>query len=182
MLELVIKEQEVFNSETNTFSTIGETVTLQLEHSLVSMSKWEAIFEKPFLAAGERSREEVLTYIGCMILTPGIDPSVVNTFSNDELRRIDEYIVSKQSATTFGDLPKRNKSSGETITSELVYYWMVAFNIPFECQTWHLNRLFSLIRILNLKQEKPQKMSRAEIARRNSELNEKRKAALGTSG
>ena len=182
MLELVIKEQEVFNAEDNTFSTTGWSGTLQLEHSLVSMSKWEAIFEKPFLAAGEKTREETLVYVGCMILTPGIDPNVANEFSNRDLRAVDEYIVSKQSATTFGDLPKRNKSSGETITSELVYYWMVAFNIPFECQTWHLNRLFSLIRILNLKQDKPQKMSRAEIARRNSELNEKRKAQLGTSG
>lgn len=182
MLELVIKEQEVFNSETNTFTATGWSGTLQLEHSLLSMSKWEAIFEKPFLAAGEKTREQTLAYVGCMILTPGIDPSIVDKFSNSDLRTVDEYIVSKQSATTFGDLPKRNKSSGETITSELVYYWMVAFNIPFECQTWHLNRLFSLIRILNLKQEKPTKMSRAELSRRNAELNEQRKAALGTSG
>ena len=110
-----------------------------------------------------------------MILTPGIDPSIVDKFSNSDLRIVDEYIVSKQSATTFGDLPQRNKSSGETITSELVYYWMVAFNIPFECERWHMNRLFSLIRILNLKQDKPQKMSRNEIARRNAELNAQRR-------
>lgn len=182
MLELVIKEQEVFNSEDNTFTTNGWSGTLQLEHSLVSMSKWEAIFEKPFLSKGEKTREETLAYVGCMILTPGVNPNVVNHFSNYDLKLVDEYIVSKQSATTFGDLPERNKSSGEKITSELVYYWMVAFNIPFECESWHLNRLFSLIRILNLKQEKPKNMSRAEIARRNADLNAQRKAALGTTG
>lgn len=182
MLELVIKEQEVFNAEDNTFSTTGWSGTIQLEHSLLSVSKWESNFEKPFLAKGEKTRDETLAYVGCMILTPGVDPSIVNQFSNYELKTVDEYIVSKQSATTFGDLPQRNKSSGETITSELIYYWMVAFNIPFECERWHLNRLFSLIRILNLKQEKPQKMSRNEIARRNAELNAQRKEALGTSG
>ena len=181
MLTISLINQDFFDAETSEFIEYPD-MEIQLEHSLISMSKWESLFEKPFLAPGQRSRDEVLSYIGCMILTPGIDSSVVNRLGNNELSLIDAYISSKQSATTFGDLPARNKSSGETITSELIYYWMVAFNIPFECQTWHLNRLFSLIRILNLKQEKPKKMSRAEISARNAELNAKRRAALGTSG
>lgn len=181
MLKISLIDQEFFDSSTMEFVQYPD-VELELEHSLLSMSKWEAIFEKPFLSGKERNREEALTYVSCMILTPGIDHSIVERFTQVELAMVNQYVTSKQSATTFGDLPSRNKSSGETITSELVYYWMVAFNIPFECQSWHINRLFSLIRICNLKQEKPKKMTKAEISARNAELNAQRRKELGTSG
>jgi hypothetical protein len=116
-----------------------------------------------------------------MIITADYPPEVLSRFSQDNFLKINEYIDSKQSATTFGEMPKYT-GRRETITSELIYYWMVAFNIPFECEMWHLNRLFSLIRICNVKQSKPKKMSRSELAQRNRDLNAQRRARLGSSG
>jgi hypothetical protein len=116
-----------------------------------------------------------------MIISPNPPEDAVDRLSINNFKEINEYIEAKQTATTFGDMPGR-KVRGEVITSELIYYWMVAFSIPFVCETWHLNRLFALIRICNVKNAPPTKMSRGEMARRNRELNEKRKAELGTSG
>jgi len=116
-----------------------------------------------------------------MIVTPNVPLDIVSKFGPDDIERVNDYIESKQSATTFGMMPKATGRS-ETISSELVYYWMVTYNIPFECETWHLNRLFSLIRICNVKSTKQKKMSRGQLAARNRELNAQRRAALGTTG
>jgi hypothetical protein len=180
MLTIVIPGEEVYDELSETFSTIGD-VTLNLEHSLLSLSKWESKFEKPFLSTKDKTAEETLFYIRCMILTPNFTEETFNSFSKDNFESINDYINSKESATTFGTMPE-TKGKGETITSELIYYWMVAFNIPFDYETWHLNRLFSLIRICNIKQSKPKKMNRNELAQRNAQLNAQRKAALGTNG
>ena len=180
MLNLVLEATELFNEETEEFFSVEE-VCLELEHSLISVSKWESKFEKPFLGVGEKSPEEVLGYVEAMILTENYPKDVLNRVTQTHVAKIHEYIEAKHSATTFGEMPER-KGRGEIITSELVYYWMVAYSIPFECETWHLNRLFSLIRICNIKNEKPKKMSRSEIAQRNRQLNEKRKAELNTTG
>lgn len=180
MLKLVIDEDEVFNEEDNTFDTVGGVV-LEFEHSLISLSKWESKFHKPFLAAGVKTSEEIFGYLEAMLITPDLGPDVLYRCTSKDIDKIQDYIDSGQSATTFGAMPER-RGPGEVITSELIYYWMVAFNIPFECQYWHLNRLFALVRICNIKNSKPQKMSRHEIAQRNRELNAKRKAEMGTSG
>lgn len=180
MLRIIIEGTEMFNDETNEFSTVGGFV-LDLEHSLISLSKWESKHQKPFLAGGDKTREEILDYLTFMITTPDVDLNVIQKCSQENLDAIQAYINSPQSATTFGMMPER-RGSGEVITSELIYYWMVAFNIPFECQYWHLNRLFALVRICNIKNSKPQKMSRHEVAQRNRELNAQRREQLGTSG
>lgn len=180
MLRIIIAGDEHFNDADNTFQTIGD-VTLHLEHSLVSLSKWESRHEKPFLSSGKKSADEIFDYIKDMVITSDGDPDALYRCSQKNLDDIQRYIDSSQSATTFGVMPER-RGSGEVITSELIYYWMVSFNITFECQYWHLNRLFSLIRICNIKNSKPKKMSRHEIAMRNQELNAKRRAELGTSG
>lgn len=180
MLRLVIEGEEFFNEETQTFET-NDDVVLDLEHSLLSLSKWESIYQKPFLGSNKKTLEEVFGYLKVMLVTPGIDPDVLYRCSQKNLDDVQAYIDSSQSATTFGIMPER-RGPGEIITSELIYYWMVSFNITFECQHWHLNRLFSLIRICNIKNSKPKKMSRNEIAQRNRELNAKRRAELGTSG
>lgn len=180
MLKIVIEGEEFYNEEEKTFETIND-VHLELEHSLVSVSKWESIYEKPFLTPGVKSSEEIFDYIKAMVLTPNVDLDVLYTCSQKNLDKIQEYIDSNQSATTFGSMPER-RGPGEIITSELIYYWIVSFNIPFECQYWHLNRLFSLIRICNIKNSKPKRMSRNEIAQRNRELNAQRREKLGTSG
>lgn len=180
MLKIVIEGEEFYNEEEKTFETIND-VHLELEHSLVSVSKWESIYEKPFLTPGVKSSEEIFDYIKAMVLTPNVDLDVLYTCSQKNLDKIQQYIDSNQSATTFGVMPER-RGPGEIITSELIYYWIVSFNIPFECQYWHLNRLFSLIRICNIKNSKPKRMSRNEIAQRNRELNAQRRERLGTSG
>jgi hypothetical protein len=180
MLVITIVEDELFNNETQEFIPIN-SVTLELEHSLLSVSKWESKYQKPFLAAGEKSVDEIFDYIKLMVITKDVPPEVFGRFSSQNLDAVNAYIESKQSATTFGEMPKKPGRS-ETITSELIYYWMVMFNIPFECETWHLNRLFSLIRICNVKNSKPKKMSRSEMIQQRNELNARRKAEMGTSG
>lgn len=180
MLTIIIKGQEFFDEESNSFIETKE-LKLELEHSLVSLSKWESKHQKPFLST-EKSNEEIYDYIKCMIISPlEYDDSDLN-FSDDNLKRIREYIESDQSATTFGEMPSRNTRAGEIITSELVYYWLVAYNIPFECENWHINRLFSLVKICNIKNSKDKKMPRHQIAQRNREINERRKAELATKG
>jgi hypothetical protein len=180
MLTLLVEGDEYYNEETQEFET-QESFVLEFEHSLVSLSKWESKHNKAFLNNRSKTREEIMSYIECMILTPVYPEGIVNRFTNANLETINEYIESKQTATSFGEMPQR-KGRTEVITSELIYYWMVAFTIPFECERWHLNRLFALIRICNIKNTKPKKMSRSEVARRNRDLNERRKAELGTSG
>jgi hypothetical protein len=156
-------------------------VLLDLEHSLVSISKWEQEFEKPFLSPTAKTSEEALAYIRCMVLTENPPGDFLEKLSKENMEEIDTYINKKMTATWFSEQPGAPKSN-EIITAELVYYWLTLFNIPFECENWHLNRLFTLIRIANIKQAKPKKMSRAEIAERNRKLNAERKAALGTKG
>lgn len=180
MLKIIIPEEELFDNETNTFHTI-QGLELELEHSLLSLSKWESIYQKPFLSAKGLTNEEILDYVFCMMLTPNVTKDMIVHALNQIFAEVNEYINSPQSATTFGEMPQK-RGPGEVITSELIYYWMTLFNINWEAQTWHLNRLFSLIRIANIKNSKPTKVSKAELARRNAEINERRKKELGTSG
>jgi len=180
MLTIEIPSVEVFVEEANEFLSY-EAVTLKLEHSLVSLSKWESKFQKPFLSKDARTNNEMLGYIEAMILSDEIPEYLEKRLTTKNIDAIIEYIDSPQSATTFGTMPEV-KRRGETITSELIYYWMVAYNIPFEVETWHLNRLFSLIKICNIKNSKPEKMSKTALAKRNRELNEQRRKQLGTSG
>ncbi len=180
MLTITVLGAEHFNDETQEFTTEGDFV-LELEHSLVALSKWESIYEKPFLASEEKSTEEVLGYIEAMVMTLNVPAEVFSRLSQKNLDEINRYVDSKRSATWFAETPNTPKSR-EVITSELIYYWMIALTVPIECENWHLNRLFSLLKICNIKNGKPKKMSRSELAQRNSALNAKRKAQLGTKG
>lgn len=180
MLRLTITGGEFFDEESSTFTQTPD-YEIELEHSLLSLSKWESKFQKPFLSSTDKTSSEILSYIKLMVVDDNVDEKVFLKLSQENLISINEYINSSQSATTFGSMPQ-SRGRGEVITSELIYYWLVAFNIPFECETWHLNRLFSLIRICNIKNSKPQKMNRQEAFERNRQLNEQRKAQLNTSG
>lgn len=180
MLRLIIGESEAYDEEKNEFFNVGGAV-LDFEHSLLSLSKWESKYKKPFLSSGEKTSEETLGYLEAMLLTPGVDLDVLRTASLESFEKIRQYIESSESATIFGEMPER-RGPGEVITSELIYYWLVAFNIPFECEKWHLNRLFALIRICNIKNSPPKKLSKSEAAQRNRDLNKKRREQLGTTG
>ena len=179
-LILIVAGTEFFNEEDATFST-EEDVTLELEHSLLSVSKWEMVYQKPFLAPGEKSDEEVLGYIRAMDLSGNFTDEVAKRLSDENSQEINDYISSSQSATTFGKSP-RSSGRSEIITSELIYYWMTAVNIPFECERWHLNRLLTLIQIANIKNSKQQNMPREEAAAERRKLNAQRKAQMGTTG
>lgn len=179
MLEIRIGAVRQFDESSQEFVTAGG-VPLQLEHSLVSLSKWESIHEKPFLATEDKTEEEIMSYVECMILSEYPKDWRLR-LSEENVEEINAYIGKKMTATWFRDAPGKPQTR-EVITSELIYYWMTVFNIPFECDKWHINRLFTLIRVCDLKQSKPKKMSRAEAASQQRELNAQRRAALKTKG
>lgn len=180
MLTIVIEATESFNNETQKFVPFAGA-TLDLEHSLVSLSKWESKHQIPFLGPGKKTAIQIFDYMKAMVITPNADLEALYHCSQANINEIQAYIDSPQSATTFGMMPER-KGPGEIITAELIYYWMVAFTIPWEAQHWHLNRLFALVRICNVKNSKPTKMSRQELSMRRAEINAQRRAELGTSG
>ena len=180
MLHIVVPERETFDETTSTFHTTKET-KLTLEHSLVSISKWESKWEKPFLSSKDKTKDELLDYIRCMTLTQNVDPYVYYGLSQQNLDDVVTYINSKMTATTFIEDERRPKNR-EIITSELIYYWMFSFNIPIECQKWHINRLLTLINVCNEKNKPPRKMSRQEILARNSRLNQQRRSKYHTRG
>lgn len=178
MLTITIPEQELFNELTNEFVST-KARTIQLEHSLVSISKWESKWNKPFLSKDEKTIEQTLDYIQCMTITQNIDPMVYRFLTDDNIRDINDYIDAPMTATTF---PDKGSTSREIITSEVIYYWMISLNIPMECQKWHLNRLLTLIRVCNVKNAPVKKMSRKEIMNRNATLNAARRKKLNSKG
>ena len=180
MLQITIPAVELWDERKQEF-IITKEQTLQLEHSLVSISKWESKWCKPFLSKQEKTFEETLDYIKCMTLTQNVDPEVYNYLTNENIKEINEYIGAPMTATYFSD-EKTSKTSREQVTAELIYYWMIALNIPFECQKWHLNRLLTLIKVCSIKNQPPKKRSRKEIMSRNAALNAARRKQLNTKG
>ena len=180
MLTITVKGVEFFDEEKNEF-VYPESFELQLEHSLVSLSKWESKFEKPFLGPGERTNEEVFGYIKAMILTPDVPEEVLDRLSEENLTAINRYMDAKMTATWFNDAPGAPKNR-EVVTAELIYYWMFSAGIPIDCERWHLQRLITLIRVFDAKSQKPKPMNKAEAARQRAELVEKRRRELGTRG
>ena len=176
MLTIMVPGGEEYDSERNLFNTYKDQ-TLVLEHSLVSISKWESKWHKPFLTKDPKTEDETLDYIRCMTINTGVDPATYRRLTPSHINQIQEYINDPMTATWFSDKQKQ-KPNREIITSELIYYWMVALQIPFECQKWHLNRLLTLIQVCNIKNQPAKKMSKRDIMAQNRSLNASRIAAL----
>jgi hypothetical protein len=182
VLELTVTLSESYDDATERFIT--EKATLQLEHSLLTVSKWESEFQKPFLVPGEKTAEEVLGYIRCMILTPDFSPEALAALARDAdaLTKIHEYWNANMTASSVPE-DKNAKGSRERITSELIYYWMASMQIPFHpAETWHLSRLFMLIRIAGVKNAPPKKVSRGEAMANQKAENARRRAEAGSKG
>ena len=191
MLELVIPDQDkIWDSKKKEF-TSSKGATLKLEHSLISISKWEAKWHKPFLKNENMTGEELIDYIKCMTITQSVPDEVYQHLTNENMDTVKEYILDPMSATWFNErVPEGAKSpfaKNQVITSEVIYYWMIAQNIPLECEKWHLNRLMTLIRVCSIKNAEangggPKKMSQREILNSNRALNEQRRKMLHTKG
>lgn len=181
MLRILVDGKEHFDEEKEEFVILGGFV-VELEHSLLALSKWESKFEKPFLGPEEKTSEETLAYIEMMIVSPDPPVGILQKFSWEDFEEINNYINSAQSGTTFREI-KQSTGRKQIISAELIYSWMVNYRIPLECETWHLNRLFALLRICNIQNSPPQKKRSArEIAAERRAMNERRKAELGTRG
>ncbi len=179
MLIINVTLAEDFNEETSEFQ-VSKSYKLRLEHSLVSLSKWESFYEKPFLSNTNKTSEETLFYVECMSLDEETPPEAFENLSDSDVSKINNYIASKNTATSFSE--EKSSASKEVVTSEIIYHWLIAFNIPFEVQHWHLNRLLTLIQVCNRKNAPQKKMSRSELLKRQRELNAARRAKYGTSG
>ena len=182
MLTITVQLSEDFNSETNEF--IVQTFDLELEHSLVSLSKWESKHKKAFLGQDEKTSEEVLSYVEAMILTPEYPRGILEKLSQQNIDKINEYIEDKMTATWFANDNRPKPPARQTITSELVYYWIVSYRIPWDVEYWHLNRLFTLIKVFNENNSKDnkRKVSTREAAAQRHALNQQRLAQHGTRG
>lgn len=181
MLKITIPEGELFNEETQEFITCKEQ-TIQLEHSLVSLSKWESKWHKSFLEhIKELTPEESTDYVRCMTITQNVDQNVYMFLSNDNMKEINDYINNPMTATTFNE-EKTSSGKKEIITSEVLYYDMIALNIPFECQKWHLNRLMTLIKVCDIKSQPPKKMGRKATINQYAALNAARRKRLNSKG
>ena len=181
-----IPAMEFFDEKKQEFITIPgkpgiKEQKLQLEHSLVSLSKWESKWCKPFLTKAGLTTEETLDYIRCMTITQNVPPEVYERIPDEIIKQISDYINSPMTATWFSD-EKTGKASNEVVTSELIYYWMIALNIDFKCEKWPLNRLITLIRICNIKNAPPKKSSKRSIMSRNAALNAARRQQLNSKG
>ena len=188
MLKITISSDETWDETTEEFIPAVEPVEVHLEHSLVSLARWESKWKKPYLSS-ELSREETIDYIRCMCIDD-IDPEIFNHISDSNIKQVADYIADPMTATWFTDdktkTPsgphKNGRMKGEIITAEIVYYWMISAQIPVEFENWHLNRLLTLVRVIGEKNNPPKKMSKSDLTRKYAQLNAQRRAALHTKG
>lgn len=181
MLSIVIPSFECFDERNGTFITFDKSTTLQLEHSLMSISKWEEKWHKPFLDKKPKTLQESIDYVRCMTLNKNVDFNVYLGLTDANMNAINDYMEAPMTATTFSK-NANEKSNREIVTSEIIYYWMIALNIPMEFQKWHINKLLTLIRVCNVKNTPPKKMNREESFAKRKALNEARKARMHSSG
>lgn len=183
MLTITVPKNELYDSRTNRFIYTKET-TLKLEHSLVSISKWESHWHKAFLKKGNKTNEEVIDYIKCMTITQNVDPNVYRSFTQDNMKDIQDYISDPMTATVIHEMAssKEGPISSETPTSELIYYWMIQFGVPSKYEKWHINKLLTLLKVCQIKSQPNKSISQTQLLQRNAEINAMRRAKLGSKG
>lgn len=184
MLELEVGG-ELFIPDKNEFLVVKPQI-LRLEHSLISISRWESKWKKPFHNPNKEERktvEEFLDYIKCMTVNKQVDPNVYLCLTSSDIEAINKYIEDPMTATWFSDIDGENRSpSREIITSEIVYYWMIKAGIPLECEKWHFNRLVTLIQVFGAKDGTQKKMTKNQTLQRNAKLNAARRKKYNTKG
>ena len=180
MLKIFVRGRELFDEKTQSFISAKDT-TLQLEHSLISLSKWESKWHKPFLKNEQKTEEEVIDYIRCMTITQNVEPDVYYCLSEKYLLEVKNYMEDPMTATWFRE-DKNPKSRQKTVTAELIYYWMFSLGIPLDWEKRHLNRLLTLIRVCNNENAPKKKMSKRDLYSQNASLNEARKRKWNTTG
>lgn len=180
MFRITVPQIELFDEEKQEFVKSRE-FELQLEHSLVSLARWESKWKKPFLAKKELTTEETLDYIRCMTINQNMENYDYSMLPQSVLDKISDYIGDPMTATTFSN-QKEKATNKEIVTAEIIYYWMITFGIPFECQKWHLGRLLTLINVCSIKNQPAKKMSAKDLQARNKALNMQRRAQLKSSG
>ena len=180
MLTITIPGIELYDETICEFVSSQEQ-TIQLEHSLVSLSKWESKWCKPYLSKEQKTNEQAMDYVKFMTITQNVNPKIYDQLSDENVTQIRQYIDAPMTATTFTNNDRT--INRDIITAEIIYYWMVTFNIPFDpCQKWHLTRLLTLINVCNIKNQPPKKMSKRETMSRNTAMNAARRQAMNTTG
>ena len=178
MLQLKLPKIRLFKEATEEY-VYYEPLTVKLEHSLISIQRWESKWHKSFLSAESLTQEELFDYIRCMSLNPDIDPTFVSRLTPDDFNKIREYMNEPMTATVI----HRSKPRGgrpPIITAELIYYWMTAYNIPFECSKWHIKQLLTLVEVCSVKSN-PGGKTRGTAAERAA-MNKARRAKTGSKG
>lgn len=178
MLEITIPANELFIESTQSFVTIHET-TIRLEHSLVAISKWESKWHKPFLDRKDKTNDELIDYIRCMCITQNVASETFYALTKQNMADVSNYINDPMTATT---IKHTGRAGRDVVTSEIIYYWMVAYNIPFECQKWHINRLLTLIDVCNAKSQPSKTMNKKSIMASNAAINAERRARMHSKG
>lgn len=173
MLQLHIEGGELFDESTSSFIDV-KSQTISLEHSLLSISKWESKWKKSFLWTTDMTPDEAIDYVRCMTVTSNVDPLLYKFLNNEHIDKIQKYIDDPMTATTFAKQEGSPQRGRQKITAEVIYYWMIALNIPFECQKWHLNRLLTLIRVCDIKNSPKKKRSKNAFLKDRSALNAQR--------
>ena len=181
MLYITVPESELFDDDKQEFITT-KAVSLQMEHSLVSISKWEERWRVSYIATKDKTEEQIYDYLRCMTITKNVNPLVYYQMTPENLHEIAQYVDHPMTATTISEVQKSKKAPYHIITAEVLYAWMIAYSIPFECQKWHLNKLIMLIRVIQEEAAAKEKKDPKEIMRRNKALNAARKAKHNTRG
>lgn len=180
-LRIEVKSEEEWDEVTETFQQ-GVYDILLLRHSLVSIDEWESKWHKAYFGSAKKTNEEAMDYIRCMTLNRDVDPIVYQHLTQADIQKISAYLEDPMTATTFREDKSKKRGRPETITAEIVYFWMLEYGIPFECRYWHINKLLTLVRVCNVKNSKPEKKSQKQLLQEHAAINARNRQLLHTRG